>query len=450
MRYKRILTAVVCLVIMSTAAACGKSSARTVSPPPESTPAWVDADEIAESISERDEQIKSGSDNNRPNDKASADTQQNNAYGQAQGTEKDKGTSLPDISIWKNVEPGWYERPEGWYYIGRNMQLVTGWTEVGQYTYYLDEATGILATEDIVDGAYVNRDGVRRELTGYEKQLLDTEGEDAVLKHIAGYERPNGGGSTDTGETPTDTGTETEAGNDKETDAISGDEAAEQAARLKEEQQRKQSEAQAAAQAAAEERAAAAAMAAFQEAANAYSKSGSSDITGIRTETVLKADMLLSGDGTGTAAGTAVTETEDCIVIEGASVTGIQTVPAEEVEKLSAKDNLTVTCNEKEYELVVMSTGTDENGHKTVSFNDDLIRLSYTDDGYTIETADSHETGSTVYTGQIYIRKDAVIESSEGSSSAAEYIRKALVSGQQILSGSLETDGSGRIIRLSE
>lgn len=392
-----------CMVLGTTG--CGQKSARTNSAPPESTPGWNEYDmSESDDLSESDGSAESGSDMAEPSsedfDGAAGDG--NGAEGGVTSVDSEHGYAAYDPADFPDAAAGWYETDKGWYRFDGELHMLAGWQYIDGDWYYFDE-DGLMAADTEVDGWHVDEDGRRQD--------------------------------------------ERESGYDALTDA----EKASVAASIAAENESRQAESEARAREAEQNSAAArdrSAMSKVQAATDSYKEGNTVSDT---PESHVSSAAWISSSLSGSELAKGVRETADYYVVSNAAIRTAYVLSADTVEALNVKDTLDVTFNDNVYHLMVMSTGSDSSGHKTVEFKDNLLTLSYGPEGYIID--DGSDAVATVYTGDLIIAKNAEIGANSGGiyskKSASDYIAAALKSGKLNLSGSYETDGNGLITKIA-
>ena len=130
---------------------CGQKSARVTSAPPESTPGWNNyklntETELTESTNE---------------DKTSEDAEQKAAKLK---TLLEASTVYADYDSkdFEELSPGWYERPEGWYYFDEDLRMLTGWQSINGEVYCLAD-DGLMLSDIVIDDFYLSKDGKLRD-----------------------------------------------------------------------------------------------------------------------------------------------------------------------------------------------------------------------------------------------------------------------------------------------
>lgn len=126
---------------------CGQKSARVTSAPPESTPGWNNykLNTETELTDPEDE------------DKTSEDAEQKAAKLK---TLLEAPTVYADYDSkdFEELSPGWYERPEGWYYFDEDLRMLTGWQSINGEVYCLAD-DGLMLSDIVIDDFYLSKDG---------------------------------------------------------------------------------------------------------------------------------------------------------------------------------------------------------------------------------------------------------------------------------------------------
>lgn len=339
-------TAVLAVVISG----CGQRSARYISAPPESTPGWNEYDFATET------ELHQAA---TPTELTASETEPSSE--DALINESVHSIDY-DIKDFPGAVPGWYEKTDSagdvWYFFDSEMRLLTDWQYIDGSWYYLSD-DGRMASDTVIDGWYVDADGRRQDELPEGYELVGEAERESIAASIAA-------------------------------EAESREAESESAAEV----QRQQSILRAAHED----------MSRVQSATDRHGTGdGIGDKPSDGTQALLEADISLSG----AALGNGVTETDDFYIIDNASLSAARTLSSDTVADLGPKDSLDISYNGKDYHLMVMSTGSDKQGHKTVEFQDDLLELKYTPFGYVISDGGTAE--EQIYSGSVCIAKDAVI-----------------------------------------
>ena len=163
-QYQRILIILLTAVILT---GCGQKSARVTSAPPESTLGWNNYKLNTET------ELTDPEDKEQP----SEDAEQKAAKLKAL---LDVSTVYADYDSkdFEELSPGWYERPEGWYYFDEDLRMLTGWQSINGDVYCLAD-DGLMLSDIVIDDFYLNKDG----------KLRDEIPEDFDGEQISGDER---------------------------------------------------------------------------------------------------------------------------------------------------------------------------------------------------------------------------------------------------------------------
>ena len=230
-----------------------------------------------------------------------------------------------DRTEYSGVAPGWYEKENGdWYFFDSKLHMLTDWQYIDGSWYHF-EADGRMDADTIADGWYLDENGRRQDELPYGYELI-SEQEKASMEASAAEEE-----SLRTAESES---------------------AAEESRRAE------------------ITRAAEADKARLKEVTDRYSGHEISDKPDDGTRIVLKTEADISGADVSNA----VSETDSLYIINGAGITESTVLSNDTVNRLNTKDRLDISVNGRDYHLMVMSTGTDADGHKSISFKDELIR----------------------------------------------------------------------------
>ena len=147
-QYQRILVILLIAVLLT---GCGQKSARVTSAPPESTPGWNNYKLNTET------ELTDHEDEGQPSEDAEKKAERLKALLEAPTVYADY-----DSKDFEELSPGWYERPEGWYYFDEDLRMLTGWQSIDGEVYCLAD-DGLMLSDIVIDDFYLNKDGKLRD-----------------------------------------------------------------------------------------------------------------------------------------------------------------------------------------------------------------------------------------------------------------------------------------------
>ena len=156
-QYQRTLMILLIAVLIT---GCGQKSARVTSAPPESTPGWNNYKLNTETeLTDPDDEEKASEGADKKAAKLKVLLEEPAIYAEY------------DSNDFEELSPGWYERPEGWYYFDEDLRMLTGWQNIDDEIYCLAD-DGLMLSDIVIDDFYLNKEGkLRDEIPG------DFEGE---------------------------------------------------------------------------------------------------------------------------------------------------------------------------------------------------------------------------------------------------------------------------------